>query len=370
MRIEDLVEEALKINKDASISEAVHKMNEHDTHDAFVFDCDEFYGILLARDILKKSIVNPDEVKVEKFVRGIKPVANEAGIDDIIKIMGAGEYSVAPIIVNEEVKRITKLSLLKALNADKLKAMKARDVMIKPYVLDINDSVASARAVLRELNITRLPVIENDRIAGIVDILDILLASLGERKRAKIGEMSGEKIELDEIPVKSFVRYEYMVVDADNAVSDVVKKMIEGNYGMALVKNNDKLAGIITTRDILKLVGENIRNYYVSISGLNIEDEIERDMIMKKVNNSLEKIDKKTGVRYLFVHVESHEKGAVKTRYTVSARLVTDNGAFYASYEDWEIVRTFKEVMDRLEREAIERVEKLSDMHRFKFTGM
>jgi len=132
------------------------------------------------------------------------------------------------------------------------------------------------------------------------------------------------------------------------------------NQRAIAVEEDGKFAGLITLKDILKLIGKSLETVYIRLSGLSDEDEFVKKRIDGMIENTIQKLLKFIKVNYVVIHVEEHKKKEVndKRKYSVQGRFITDKGNFYASDHEWEPIKAMKLFLDHIETEIYKQNEK------------
>lgn len=124
--------------------------------------------------------------------------------------------------------------------------MYARDVMVSPvFVVDPNATVAHARNLMVRHKISRLPVMESGRLAGIITKKDIAY-------RLRQGEPAWRRRPLDRIPVGALMTESPLVVAPDTGVREIARMFVDRNISCVPVMEDDVLAGIVTKTDLMK----------------------------------------------------------------------------------------------------------------------
>ena len=156
--------------------------------------------------------------------------------------------------------------------------MKIKNVMTpNPVTILVHDKVSKAAAILRKNRIGGLPVMDGDRIAGMITESDIL-------SLLDTGELSDDlwlpsPLEVIEVPVREFINWEktksalsdignkevYDVMSTDVVSIDVDADIEEGaslmlNNGIARlpVLENNRLVGIVTRLDLVRGIGSDV----------------------------------------------------------------------------------------------------------------
>lgn len=117
-----------------------------------------------------------------------------------------------------------------------------------PYSVDWEDSVVAAVDMMQAHNIRHLPVMREGRIHGMVSDADLRMA---------MSLRPGSEGELNVGLVCSKHPY---VVELDAALDEVAMELAERQIGSAIVRRGGKLAGIVTTSDICRLLATWIRS--------------------------------------------------------------------------------------------------------------
>jgi len=126
--------------------------------------------------------------------------------------------------------------------------MFARDIMIAPvHVVSPDATVAHARNLMVRHHISRLPVMENGILVGILTKKDIAY-------RMRRGEPAWRRRPLDRIPVGALMTEHPVVVQPDTGVKEIARIFVERNFSSVPVVDAGAMIGIITKTDLMKSV--------------------------------------------------------------------------------------------------------------------
>lgn len=134
--------------------------------------------------------------------------------------------------------------------------LRVRDIMNREVqTVRRNDQLAVADQLMKQARIRHLPVLEEDEsVCAVVSQRDLfrgaLLRALGYGGRA-------EETMLRQVAVKEAMSAELYTADPDMSVAAAAQLMIEKKVGCLPVVNGDKLVGIVTETDFVKLIAEN-----------------------------------------------------------------------------------------------------------------
>lgn len=127
-----------------------------------------------------------------------------------------------------------------------------KDNMTSPVISIADDaSIAEAHKLMTENGIRRLPVLDGNKLTGIVSLSDILEAKPSDATSLSIWEIN---YLISNLRIKDVMSKNPLSVSPDESVVEAAKIMLEKKYGGIPVTENKKLVGIITESDIFRMV--------------------------------------------------------------------------------------------------------------------
>lgn len=135
---------------------------------------------------------------------------------------------------------------------------RVRDIMSSPPITVPPDtSLPAATALMREKRIRHLPVVENDRLVGIVSRGDLREASITAGINADSYELH---FMLSRLTVGKLMTRKVFTVTPDAPIVHAAELMTEYKIaGLPVVDETDALVGIITESDLLKMLARKLR---------------------------------------------------------------------------------------------------------------
>lgn len=112
------------------------------------------------------------------------------------------------------------------------------------FTIGDDQTMADARARMREHGVRHLPVLRGGHLRGIVS----------ERDLALVESLPG--VDPAALKISEAMTEEPYVVARGTAVTEVVERMADQKYGAALVVDGDRPIGIFTTIDALRLAAK------------------------------------------------------------------------------------------------------------------
>lgn len=357
MELESLSEEAFIVNADDSISQVVSGMIKRGKPEALVFD-QEFKGVLTLDDVVKRRVSDPNKTRASYFMRPVRPFPADADVSDAINYMMASEYSFLPVRSDGKIRVIPKPKLLGFVKDAVFEGKKAKDVMTFPYCASEGDDIKTVISIMRDTGVPRIPILSSSgSFMGLADSLS-LAEIVADRFSPKRGARFGDKTKLGEIGIGKFTRSDILKVGPETELKKVVKSMQGRGLFTVIVEEGGRFLGIITARDIFKLIGKSLETVYTRVSGLDEEDNFVKAKIDEMIENSVSKLLKLLSITYVAIHVETHRKGGKRTKYSVQGRFSTEKGNFFASDVEWEPTKAVKMFLEKIEREIQRKIGK------------
>lgn len=124
--------------------------------------------------------------------------------------------------------------------------MKAKDVMTREVVsIDKDERLPAVLELMRKRGISKLPVTEKGRLVGLLvdgDIAD------------ELGSIKNRGVATGQLHASSAMRRDFVKVDAETPLAEVLYQMLENDLGLVPVTQDDAILGVITGSDLLKRV--------------------------------------------------------------------------------------------------------------------
>jgi acetoin utilization protein AcuB len=139
------------------------------------------------------------------------------------------------------------------------KKMLVKNWMSKAVItVDADDSMQNAIYVLQERNIKILPVMENEKVVGIITDRDLKKASPSDATTLDMHELL---FLISKIKVRNLMKTPVFTARPDDTVEEAAALLLEKKIsGLPVVDENNRLVGIITRSDIFRVL--------LSLSGL------------------------------------------------------------------------------------------------------
>lgn len=150
--------------------------------------------------------------------------------------------------------------------------MYVRNRMTKdPYVISWNASISDAVALMKEKSLKRVPVVEGEKVVGILTLGDINKVSPTAATSLSVFEIN---YLLNKLIVKDAMSKKLISIEAEELLESAAVLMREEGISTLPVVENDKLVGIITESDIfdafIDMLGFRDKGSRVTVEAENI----------------------------------------------------------------------------------------------------
>lgn len=355
-----------KVTPETKLSKIIGKLAENEEAVA-VFDGNNFLGLISANNLIERDY--PSDTKAKSLIRKNVPKIDES--TDIInasKLLLENDLKALPVFSGGKIKGLLyEKDLIKNCKEYVEKSGKAiKDIIHAPITIEKSETVGKARTVVRENDISRLPVVdENGYLVGIVDTKDFL-KTITPNEGMGIKDLAGESLPEYEYPITTISDPSPLTVDSLNSWKDAIELMKKHNKSYVLILRDKKPVGIITPKDILEVIAslEEQEKVYVQITGLdNIENLFDREKIDKMIEDFIKKIGKiYNRIEYMFVHIKSSQNKGGDRLYSVRNRILTPVGLYVSKASGWNAIATVNETLDKLEKQIIKEHQKSKDL--------
>lgn len=342
------------IPRSESVSQAISLLYSSNSYEAIVLNS-ELSGIVTIRDTLKA--MNPERTSVSRIMFKPPSMGPNTPMYDVTEALTNNRIRIIPIAENGTVTGVVRQSeiLKKMVDCLDLQEFTAADLMVSdPATVDLNSSAGVVRNLMLSKGISHAPVVdENGDLKGIITANDLVSNFFKPRGRVTVGERKGEKERLLQVSIKGVVDRHPLDVTLKTRITDVIREMISLNKGYCLVVEKKKPVGIITPRDITRLVSEFKPRIQIPlyIFGFKGEDEAQLELAKRKIERVADRALKMhPDWLEIVVHGKIGKAEGNKRRYTVRARVITPKVTLVANVTGWDLLSVFDLLSERIDK--------------------
>lgn len=348
MTVEELKTEVITSLPSEPLTKIIGILREKNAYEVFIVVGSKI-GMVNIRDILKATHIHTR--KASSLIVQIPALNPKSTIFEAANFMTRYRVRALPIVKERKIAgEVTALSICKALNQKEELGFTIDKIMIShPNTLMVNDRLGKAKALINRMNIDHLPILQNNRIEGILTSQDLLDTLIPPEKLTRFGwKPEGKRV--DRLSVRGLMESP-LICSMDEKASSVLNKMIDGNRTCALLSFGEELQGIVTYRDFVKLLVESEKvGPVIYMVGLP-DDAFQAESAQEKFERVVELL-KRSFPDMLEARCTIKTSTPVKTkrrkRYEVKAYISTPRKKFSYSEQGWELPAIFDKISNRL----------------------
>lgn len=354
------------LDPEDNVNKFISFMEKHHIHEVPIVSKGKLVGLVHYKDVVKRGIVDPSKLKLGTIMTSPPLVSSSDPIEKASELIFSTGYRALPVVENK--KLIGIISVLDIIDniSKELKQTTAEEVMTPAIIIRDNEDIGKARVLMRENNISRIPVADSQgRTVGILGILD-LLRSIKPKERMNWYSMAAEKLTVMNIPVSVVMNKHPITAEKTTKLSEIAKLMKKYKTSGIVITVDSGIIGVVTTRDLLEfyLSKKKQKGVYIQITGLGDEDEFILSTVDRIIRDSVQKISSVYNPQFLFLHVKKYEKGGKGSKYSIRCRFMTDRGMFISKAFAWDLRDAVGNALDQLERIVLKDKEKLKTKRR------
>lgn len=358
MKAEDLMVKAEIISQDETISKATGILREKGLRELVVSQKGRLLGMINTLWIAESGSKPDTKVNSIMFI----PPTVRPGDDalDVVKKMVDNSVETIPVMDGEGlVGVVTTDQILRKVGL----VGRVRDVMVDAISVQVKDSINKARRVMRMNNINRLPVLDSDRLVGIISSSDIARKAVSRFGSPKRGDMIGDMVGMFENPVSGIMEKNVVTAKPDDSLEDVAKKMLSNDVRALPVVSGDRLIGIVCRKDIIRTLYPYVSGVLVNFSGMKELSDWDSLQMKQAVHSWVKKLTYYVDLSDMMVDVKklhgsnlfrinlhlnrTKQRGAKKV--SVRGKRVPEE-RMISHAEGYGLVPVINEAFDKLER--------------------
>ena len=334
-----------------------------------IFERENPKGIVITEDgayagvITQKQLVQShveDNAKAGAMMRSAPKVERYDDVREVARVLVEGGAKIAPVFEGDSLWGVVTGDAILEAVLENLDALTVEQIYTKDVVTITEDTeVGQAINLLRKHGISRIPVLDDGDLSGMVTTHDIVDVVVRDMNKATRGDRSGENDRVLDLPVYDIMNSPVETTSLDDSVRDAVERMLDNDFaGLVVTPDHDDslVAGIVTKTDVLRALTFTEEDHMdVQITNIKLLDNtLSRDDIRGEIENVASKYQ---DMQVQHAHVRFHEHKE-KLRGTpliqCQIRLRTNKGQAAGSGEGYGSDTAFNVALDKLQRNVLE----------------
>jgi CBS domain-containing protein len=340
-KVSRIVGPATTIEPTVSVSKLIGMMLRDDSYDVFCMDGREV-STINARELLTSRDVK--NMKISPLLHKVQAIRRNDTLEKAAAIMSHNRMRAVPVVEDGKIIGAVNIKeIIRLLNQENLNWISASDILTpNPITIGSNELLSSARQIMATKKIDHLPVISGGKISQVLTSMHLLhFATPEERIGSGMRGRNTERRFGSQVGNAGSTRVPNCLTSA--SLNTVMGAMLKADTSCCLLTLWDNLHGIITYKDLLGILESRIQST-VPLYIMGLPENLGNAQIIK------EKFDKI--IRNLIKSYPEVEeaKASIKTmhnpeskrnHYQVVIRIITPYRNYSYSELGWDLSQVF-----------------------------
>ena len=293
----------VEIDGEEHVTKVAHKLE--DSKDILIVkEGPKYKGVVTYKDLIRNNV--KPETKIKTITKNAPYLKKDEDLARVTELMMTSSLFHLPLVENNAVLGVIHGDDVIRLGLENIKGFKVKNAMTTDTIkVNQEDSVAKTLVTLRENNISRILIENEEKIVGIVTIKDIIERVLKPKEKKSSGFVYDEKTSISDIKIKEIMKADLVSINEEETLEAAFKKMQDKEISSLIVSS--KNTGIITKKDIVELLSYELKDeksdVYIQVSS---KMELDKDLIISEIKEFVHKAN--PGPGYIYVHVTKHKE--------------------------------------------------------------
>jgi CBS domain-containing protein len=309
--------------------------------------------MVTTRDILKAT--NITTAKANSLAFFVPKLSPKTTIEEAARLMIEYRIRVLPIVEKKSpIGVIQALSIIQLMKEQGFPKIKAKDFMTRnPITLSSDDLASKARNLMIRKKIDHLPVVIENELHGILTSNQIVYNMFQVTETIDRSELISEQQRKFNFPIKHLMDYHPLTCTNNDHITTILDAMIQQKTTYTLVTLWKEVHGIITYRDYMKLITEQLEPLDVPLYIIGLPDDpFEAEIVKSKFYKIITLLRKS----FPFIEeakavIKTFSEGTKKTRrFEVRVSIITPKKTYAYSEKGWELPQIFDKLSSKLKK--------------------
>jgi CBS domain-containing protein len=349
-KVDKILKNATIIDSSYTISKVVGVLVNSNSYDVFCMDGKDVLTIG-ARDLLSTKDV--ENMKVKPLLRKIQSLTRSDTVEKASAILSHYRMRSVPIVEDNKIIGVVNIKdIVDLLHKQNLKWIPASSILVPdPITVKSDDSIATARKIMITKKIDHLPVIKGDKVSHVLTSMHLLQVIKPEEKIG-MGLRGVNLKKKYESEIGNMGSSRIPNLDTHAPLSAVIESMLDNDASCCLLTLWDHVHGIITYKDIVNILESKIPSEVpLYIVGLP-EDYSSAEIVKTKFDKIIRNL------RKVYPEVEQ-AKASIKTihnpvsnrpHYEVGVRIITPYKTYNYAEMGWDLSKVFDILGNKVSR--------------------
>jgi CBS domain-containing protein/ribosome-associated translation inhibitor RaiA len=356
--ISTLLDKRLVIfSPEESVSRVLGELERTGRYEAVVQAGDKT-GLITLRHLLNVS--QPESTKLLHLWKPLTQVTPDSVVTGVAaELIRINERALPVVEGTKPVGIISQLDIVKAMaDSPELGAFPAKDLAKTPVTsMDAKEAISKARSIMLDKGFSHIPVTREGKLVGMVTAQELIQIFLKPQGRSKQGDRPSENTAKYRGELGGIMDEQPLTVGVEASALEVARGLRNREKSACLlIDSQGVIHGIITPRELLALIARRplTKELPIQIVGLSKEDFFDRAEAEAKVDRVIKKgMRVHPNISEVSIVIKKTNEGGDRTRYEMSARVISATEQINAHGEGYDMLQTFEDMLNTLEREMM-----------------
>jgi len=257
-KVSGIVGPAITIEPTVSVSKIIGMMLRDDSYDVFCMDGREVSTINARELLTSRDVTN---MKISPLLHKVQTIKRSDTLERAAAIMSHNRMRAVPVVEDRKIIGAVNIKeIVRLLNQENLNWISASDILTPdPITIGSNELLSSARQIMTTKKIDHLPVISGGKISQVLTSMHLLhFAKPEERIGSGMRGPNTERRFGSKIGNAGSTRVPNCLTSAP--INTVMSAMLKADTSCCLLTLWDNLHGIITYKDLLGILETRIKS--------------------------------------------------------------------------------------------------------------
>lgn len=352
--VQHYIEPPVIADANNSVSQIIATLIDSNTNEAFI-PLSGKVAAISTRDIL--GIRNITSTRPSVFGKIIPTLNSDSTVAEGVRLMSLYRLRALPVMDKGEImgqvsaKRIIQ-EIRDALLVTRTGRISTSDIMTpRPAVIGKTDKIPSAKQLMKRRRIDHLPVLEDNRLAGILTskhIIQLMLPT--ERIGRKSRGLDGTEDRYD-VAIGGIADKNVLTSNTYDTLQSLIDQIVSQHSTYSIITAFGEVQGIITYRDIIGLLGERIEEEFpIYLIGLP-DDPLDAELAKSKFANIVKLLKKVyPDIEEARCRLKIKDIKGSRKRYEVDANIISTQRIDTYVNVGWDLAMMFDEMNDSIKK--------------------
>jgi CBS domain-containing protein len=347
-----------RIDIKASLQQVLPLFKNSNNPAVLVYDGKEYAGMVTEKSIVRS--IQDLNTGIIGLVRKTPKITPHTTICEAARLMVENQLKQLPVFDKKVIGVVTNENLMREASRIEFGGKPVSAIMSEDVLsIDADERAGRLINIFREQGISRLPVLLNGKLVGIVTMHDLLELIRPKKIGAGKDSVGENNSPMRNIKIKDIMTDSVLTVKPDSTIKEAVELMLNRDIQGLVVAEGNKVKGIITRTDVLLALAAQEKkpasnpNFTLQLTNGSLVD-FDQGYINTSLEGFIKKSEKFLGHGTINVYFKQHKETFRGIPLVLCrVRLKTDKHYYNARGEGWGADGAFHIAMSTLERQVL-----------------